>query len=214
MNRHAVATEPPAHLKQIEIVNMEQAAELAALLPPDVDVAGLRDALNDRGTIYRHFLWCEDASRPAPIREELKQLEAKLAAARAALEGLSHRAERALNAAFVADGGELRALTDGIAYADGRMKRIEDAACRAHSSMPSGDGRPRSDNLRSLCSWLEAIYNDFAGGREAYDRERKTFTLNRAAWITRVVALIDPEVTEANLSTALRELRKPTQKTA
>jgi hypothetical protein len=214
MKRHAVATEPSGRLEPVEIVTTEQAAELAGEIGPDVDAGELQGLINDRGTIYRHFLWCADASSPAPIRKELEELAAKLAAARSALEGLSDRAVRALNRALTADGGELSVITDGIAYAEGRMRRVENAARRAHASMPSGDGRPRGDNLRSLRSWLAAIYDDLAGGRAAYDQSRKNFMLNRRDWIGRVVRLIDPEVTEANLSTALRELRKPPPKTA
>jgi hypothetical protein len=214
MKRHAVATEPTAHLEPDDIVTAEQAAVLAAELGPNVDAGELQGLINDCGTLYRRFLWCEEASRPAPIREELKQLAHDLAAVRARLEGLSDRAVRALNHALAADGGELRVLTDGIAYAGGRIKRVEDAARRAHAGMPSGDGRPRSDNLRWLCSWLAPIYNERAGGRPAYDQSRKNFTLNRSDWIARVVRLVDPEVTEANLSTALRELRKPPPKMA
>ena len=74
---------------------------------------------------------------------------------------------------------------------------VKEAAESIRARLPRDDGRGGIDNLRRLCEQLARLYRRFGG-----------LPLKKLAypWIACVVTIIDPEVTESNLSTALRDI--------
>jgi hypothetical protein len=216
MARHAVAMEPTGDLKAVEIVDLDQARELAAEL--GADPARLQAAINDRATVYCWSLDSEDTKRPKRIRAELDRLSDALGAAMATIDQLDERARSAVDGALIEMlGGDERvstrayeeaqkkAWTEGISYTQSLMARIHEAAGRAKESLPRGDGREGLGTLRWLCDQLDGIY------RRHSTAKRKPLKVV-LPWVGRVVKMIDPEVTDSNLRTALRDIRKPPQK--
>lgn len=211
MPRHAVATVPGADLKPITIITSSDARELATLLGPSVRARTLQTKLNELGTMYRWGLGVEGAYRPKEMRKELGQLAKLLGAAVAKLGQLDDRARRQMEAELSAMLGAKRALTQGVAFTRAAMARLQEAAERGRAALPRGD-KPGLDTLRWLCSALATVYETASGKRYTYDAHGSEFLSDGAYWIARVIAAIDPEVTRANLSTVLRDLRKPPSK--
>jgi hypothetical protein len=211
MKRRLVALEPGEELVVVESITLEQARGLAGARGT-ADVEELHAALNDSATIYRWMLWTEDAPRPKLIREELKQLAEAL---EGVLAMLGERARRELVDAL----NTMPELVPPTRFPPGvifpgtcklYVNRLKEAAGRACADLPRGDGRPPQETLRWLCREVAEVYELFSGRRFTYNPRSKYSSSTE--WVSNVVQLIDPEITSGNLSTVLRDLRKPPSK--
>jgi hypothetical protein len=92
------------------------------------------------------------------------------------------------------------------------LTAAEKAAALALEGTPSdAGGRRGHDELRRLCGGLASIYERSSGRRFKYDADAHGggFLTPDTRWVARVARRVDPEVTDANLRTVLRDLRKP-----
>ena len=215
MKRHAVATKPENVSAHIEIITLDEAQGLEdTLVRPAGFVYEARETqrrINELGTHYRWNLWASYQRQPKLLRAKLHQLSEDIGAALATLDQFSDLLTRRLNAAFGDDQGATAASCRE------HMTRLQEAAERASAALPSGAGRASVDELRLLCTGLVEVYTEVSGERFAYDAHpqgggRYVFLTNGARWVARVAKIIDPEITDANLVTAMREWQKPPRK--
>jgi hypothetical protein len=59
---------------------------------------------------------------------------------------------------------------------------------------------------------LVAVYEQHTGRPFRCDQVNGEFLTESAQWVKKVVQKIDPEVTESNIATALRDVRKPSSR--
>ena len=85
-------------------------------------------------------------------------------------------------------------------------RMVDRAAVALHLLPPAGGARPLH-SLRWVVRELATIHTGITGDSFSVGRERDTVdTLNAPAhWVARVVKIIDPDVTDANLRTAFRQ---------
>ncbi len=85
-------------------------------------------------------------------------------------------------------------------------RMVDRAAVALHLLPPAGGARPLH-SLRWVVRELATIHTGITGDSFSVGRERDTVdTLNPPAhWVARVVKIIDPDVTDANLRTAFRQ---------
>jgi hypothetical protein len=215
VKRHAVATKLESIRDHIEIITLDKAQELEDMLVRPAGFAHeareTQRRINELGTHYRWNLWASYQRQPKLLRAKLRQLSEDIGAALATLDQFSALLTRRLNAAFGDDQGVTAATCRE------HLTRLQEAAERASAALPSGAGRASVDELRVLCAGLAEVYADLAGEQFTFDahpqgRGRYAFLTNGARWVAHVAKIIDPEVTDASLVTAMRGWQKPPRK--
>lgn len=203
MRRHAVVTKPDILLAGF--VTLGQAQELAAELGAEAYAGELQTRINILGSVYHWMLRHKSARHPKRIRAELDRLSRNFDSALVALDQLSLHSEDKLIAALLND------QFPTVATCREHMARLRTAAGEARSALPSGAGRTPIDELRTLCDGLAFAYENFSGRRFSYDIHHEsggetTFLTDAADWVARVAKIVDPQITGANLRTAMRYL--------
>ena len=100
--------------------------------------------------------------------------------------------------------GEL--LAEDIQHARSLYNAVDDAL----ASLRPGQGRPGDFPLNHACDLLISIYNNFSDEPFTFDYEPKlkAFFTNGALFVESAVNIIFPEVTQANIATAIRDVQK------
>ena len=190
-------------------VLLDLALDLAKKCGPDLDMEALYFSLGSLSCTYLLARHQKRARGPKNLRAELEEVERALKHVQETIEKLDFSAKILWAQALTHPSSSLMSLrfTDIEAFRE-QAAHHQVALQRARAAMPIGRGRPRLDLLRWLRRELVAVYEQHAGRPFRYDQVNGEFLTDGAQWIEKVVQKIDPGVTESNIATALRDVRK------
>jgi hypothetical protein len=172
-------------------------------------IGELRDLLNDRASVYWSFRHHDAGPSPREIRAALQDIHHRAAELHDHLQRLDDRARTALWSAYTPS---IRPFDYEEDWADGQImagrdcdhvNRLAVASDIAARETSAGAGRPSVKTLTNLASAAARIFESFSGTQ--FSIGKRTESEKRgAAWVREVIQLVDPEVAEANATTALR----------